>query len=146
MAAGRLLPLLVASLLAAACTRSRPQPDLGLAAPAESADGRIEVTQPDAAAAVPSPVQIAGRLAPAGDEGDQLAALIRSRQPGGELRWRGNGPLQLEADGSFSGVVTYTLESDVSMPGVVEVLLFDPANGTTRERAQVEVTLTGAGP
>jgi hypothetical protein len=128
--------------LAAACTRSRAGSGAAPPVPGAATSGSaIAVTRPEQGATVTSPVRFEGRLDGPRDT-DQLAAVIRSREPDGPLRWRGNGPLAVDADGRFSGVVSYTLEAPLQ--GVVQVVRFDPANGTPLDRVEVEVTLAAS--
>ena len=57
----------------------------------------------------------------------------------GELRWRGNAALDVDANGRFNGRVPYTLET--AGPGSVELLVTDAPSGSVIARLQVPVEL-----
>jgi hypothetical protein len=142
-----LVALLAVSMAASGCERQRPAPEptanpTAIAVPPaeEAAPSSVELVMPVAGAAVSSPVQIAGRLDVA--PGRTVAAQVRSLEVDGSLRWRGNGPVAFEEDGTFASEIPYRLSTE--RPGTVEVLVIDPVSGTVLERASVEVTLGAA--
>jgi hypothetical protein len=127
-------------LLLTGCARSRAGdgPDL-LSLTAVPAPSALKVTSPAPGGTIVSPVSIRGTL-DGGDADTTLAAQVLSREDDGALRWRGNGLLTVDAGGTFQGEIAYSLATPG--PGVVEVLVIDPVEGTARERRQVPVTLS----
>src|SRR5262245_8991564 len=116
---GCALALVLSALSAAGCTRSRPDTAGDSAAQSAGEGGIVSIAQPLEGATVSSPVHVDGlvHLAP----GRAMAALVRSRDADGQLRWRGNGPLSTAADGRFTGDIAYAL--DLPGPGVLEALV-----------------------
>ncbi|RIL06780.1 hypothetical protein DCC79_15200 [bacterium] len=141
---------LAGALALAGCTRARPFPtgvasSTALPPPAAAAASPaptavVELAEPTAGTAVTSPIRISGtaRLA----AGRTLAAQVFSRSPDGGLRWRGNARLDVDADGRFTGTVTYTLP--IASPGLLELAVVDAADGRVLERRASEIALAAA--
>jgi len=136
-----LIVVFCGALLSVGCTRSRTGSPAGeesqLTPAARSASASITVTRPSSGVEVSSPIKVEGTVVL--PSGRAVAAQVKSRDPDGELLWRGNGSLDADAAGYYEGEVAYVLED--AAPGIVEVLIIDPASGTVFERQEVEVSL-----
>jgi hypothetical protein len=129
------------TLFLVGCTRQRPQPSpvaAGTPGPINSPpSASIVITSPSQGARVDSPVLVEGTMVIT--TGLTVAAQVKGRDASGQLQWLGNQSLTVDEAGHFRGAVDYVLASP--SPGVVEVIVADPASGAVIHDQSVDVSL-----
>ena len=131
--------LLLALPFLTACTRPRP-PATAIPIPVSArSDSAMQLDEPKRGETLRSPAMLVGtaRL----ESGQILVGQVLGKVDG-EMRWRGNAALDVDASGRFNGLVPYTL--DASGPGLIELLVTDAPSGSVIARLQVPVELAAS--